>query len=194
LESLVTQAVLGQWIALAKEWQPLLAGVLAVIASIIFAVAIIKAAQIHVSGSKHRDRTVAQDLRYSPAARQIDTTAYDDVIGNLEKLRSLLRSALSSLSSVNPDNEAARALCARIASSEWQYFSIPADTDKRLQETYGALLNQFELLRKVLREQWSNTEASSILIQLNASARTLIDALSQKRGSGPELHYPLKQK
>ena len=42
----MTLAVLDPWIALAKEWQPLLAGLLAVLAAIILAAGIVKAAKI----------------------------------------------------------------------------------------------------------------------------------------------------
>lgn len=188
----MTLAMLDPWIAFAMEWQLLLAGVLAVIASIIFSVGIIKAAKIRAARpAMNPGRPGVQDLRASAVPDPIDTDTLESISGNLEKLRSLLRSALSSLSSVDPDDKTARALCIRIAAFQWQHFPIPASADKRMQETYGAFLNQFEQLRKVLNQEWSRTEASSILIQLNANARTLIDALGQRRSVSPK--HSLKQ-
>lgn len=193
LEKVVTLAALDPLIALAKEWQPLLAGILAVLASVIIAVAIVSAAKIRAAALDRQKKPIMRDLRSARSSAPADTSTYDSVNGNLEKLRSLLRSALSSLSSVNPDHETARALCNRIAAFQWQQFPIPANADRRIQEAYANLLNQFEQLRKILRQEWSSTEASSVLIQLNASARTLIDALGPKIASSSKLYYSLKQ-
>lgn len=191
----MTLAVPGPWIAFAMEWQPLLAGILAVVASIILAAGIVRAAKIRAGRSAvNPEKPVAQDLRTSAVPDSIDTDTVESVSSNLEKLRSLLRSALSSLSSVDTDAKAARAICIRIAALQWQHFPIPANADKRMQETYGAFLNQFEQLRKVLNQEWSGTEVSAILIQLNANARTLGDALEQRRPSRSKHLHSLKQK
>lgn len=189
----MTLALPDPWIALAKEWQPLLAGMLAVVASIILGVAIIVAAKIRAAAPEKRAEALTRDLRSSLHPGPTEPAANDSAGNNLEKLRSLLRSALSSLSSVNPNNETARVLCARIAAFQWQHFPVPAGADNRIQEGYGTLLNQFELLRKLLRQEWSSTEASSILIQMNASARTLIDALGQKKSGGSRPPHSMKR-
>ncbi|HEY2008389.1 MAG TPA: hypothetical protein VGH23_05335 [Rhizomicrobium sp.] len=190
----MTLPALDQWIALAMEWQPLLAGILAVVASIILAAGIVKAAKIRAGRSAvNSQKSETQDLRASAVQGPIDADTLESVTGNLENLRSLLRSALSSLSSVDADDKAARALCIRIAAFQWQQFPIPANADKRMQETYGAFLNQFEQLRKVLNQEWSGTEASAILIQLNANARTLIDAMEQRRPGRSRQSHSLKQ-
>lgn len=191
----MTLPVLGPWIAFAMEWQPLLAGILAVVASIILAAGIIKAAKIRAGRSAAKpENPESQDLRTSAVPGSIDIDTVESVSSNLEKLRSILRSALSSLSSVDPDDKTARALCVRIAAFQWQHFPIPANADKRMQETYGAFLNQFEQLRKALNQEWSGTEVSSILIQLNANARTLIDTLGQRRPGRSKHPHSLKQK
>jgi len=190
----MTLPALDPWIALAMEWQPLLAGILAVAASIILAIGIVKAAKIRAGRSAvNPQKPGTQDLRIPAVQSPIDADTLESVSSNLENLRSLLRSALSSLSSVDADDKTARALCIRIAAFQWQQFPIPVNADKRMQETYGAFLNQFEQLRKVLNQEWSGTEASAILIQLNANARSLIDALGQHRPGRPRQSHSLKQ-
>jgi hypothetical protein len=87
---------------------------------------------------------------------------------------------------VDADDTAARAVCVRIAALQWRHFSIAADADKRTRETYATFLNQFELLRKVLHRGWSKAEASTILIQLNANARTLIETMGAQKNGGPK--------
>ncbi len=187
----MTPAALDSWIAFAKEWQPLLAGLLAVIASLIFAAGIIIAAKIRAGKpSQAPQKTVTHDLRKSVFREPVNSEPPDNVLKNLEVLRSLLRSALSALSSVDADDTVARALCVRIAAFQWRQFAITADVDQRTRETYATFLNQFELLRKVLQRGWSKAEASTVLIQLNAGARSLIETLGAAK-SGTK-HAPLE--
>jgi hypothetical protein len=171
-------AVLDPWIALAKQWQPLLAGLLAVLAAIILAAGMTKAAKIRAAKSTHNpEKPDRQDLRASAAPGSVGAGTFDSVNGSLEKLRSLLRSALSTLSATNADEESARSLCARIAALQWKQFPLPVSADTRLRETYASFLNQFELLQIVLDKQWSPSEASAVLIQINANARALTTIL-----------------
>ncbi len=179
----MTPAELGPWIALAKEWQPLLAGLLAVVASLIFAAGIITSAKIRASNpSPSAQKSNVHDLRKSVLPSR-DPETPENVLKNLELLRNLLRSALSALSSPDSDDTAARALCVRIASFQWKHFSIPAEADKRTREIYATFLNQFELLKRVLQRGWSRSEASTVLIQLNANARALIETLGAPKNS-----------
>jgi hypothetical protein len=183
----MTLAVLDPWIALAKEWQPLLAGLLAVVASIILAVGLIKAAKIRGARSSAKlERPDVQDLRTSAPSSSIDAETFESINSNLENLRSLLRSALSSLSSNDVNDETARVLCTRIAAFQWKYFALSDHADSRLRETYATYLNQFELLQVVLGKESSPSEASAILIQLNANARKLSEILKQTVSGGPE--------
>jgi predicted KAP-like P-loop ATPase len=173
-------AVLAAWIALANQWQPLLASLLAVLAAIILSAGMIKAAKIRAARSTDiAAKSDRQDLRVSVAPASMAAGTLDSVNGSLEKLRSLLRSALSSLSSTDADEESARSLCARIAAFQWKEFALPVNEDKRLRESYASFLNQFELLQIVLGKEWSPSETSAILIQLNANARALSTILRQ---------------
>ena len=176
----MTWAVLDPWITVAKQWQPLLAGLLAVLAAIILAAGMIRAAKIRAAKSgSNNDRPQSLDLRAPAPPPSIDGDTFDNVNASLDKLRSLLRSALSSLSSTNGDNDTARALCGRIAAFQWKQFPLGVGADKRTQETYATFLNQFELLQAVLDKEWSASEASAILIQMNANARALSASLKQ---------------
>ena len=176
----MTLAVLDPWIALAKEWQPLLAGLLAVLAAIIVAAGMIISAGIRAARSGADGKGPgAQDLRAPEPPISIENGGADKISANLEKLRSLLRSALSALSTTGGDDEAARSLCARIGAFQWKQFPLPVDADRRLREIYATFLNQFDMLELVMAKDWSPSEASAILIQLNANARALSAILGQ---------------
>lgn len=180
-------AVLDPWIALAKQWQPLLAGLLAVLAAIILSAGIVRSAKIRAGGSRRDEEPASpQDLRASAPPALAETTGSEGANAHLEKLRSLLRSALSALASTDPETQTARALCSRIGAFQWAQFPLPANADKHLQETYATFLNQFEMLEVVLRKEWSPQEVSAILIQLNANIRTLSALLKALESDEPD--------
>ncbi len=172
-----------QLIGQAREWQPLLGGLLVVLASIILAVGIVRAAKIRAAASRDsRDsqmtHEVAHDLKKAAPPASAAGENFRNLASDLESLRSLLRSALASLSSVDTNHETARLLCNRIAALQAQY-ATPISANKGIRETHAALVNQFKLLRALLDNDWSPSEASAILIQLNATARSLSAALEQ---------------
>ena len=181
-----TSAGLGQLIEQAKQWQPLLAGLLVALAAIIFAAGIVRAAKIRAAtAGDRREKLDTRDLRTATPPRSVDTETLASVGSNLEALRSLVRSALSSLSSVDTDHDAARSFCVRIAGFQGRHFSLPVNADRRTRETYATFLKQFEILQRILDKEWSPSEASATLIQLNASARALYTSLKQT-----ESHLP----
>jgi len=182
------RTVLGQLTEQAKDWQPLLAGLLVVLAAIILAAGIVRAAKIRSAATRDgRAKSDAHDLRAGTVPASIDPEAFDGLSRNLETLRSLLRSALSSLSSVDTDDDAARLLCTRIAAFQGEHLSLPANEDKGMRKTYATLLKQFEILQTVLRKEWSASEASATLIQLNASARELSAILKQMESRSSDI-------
>ena len=188
----MTLAALDPWIALAKQWQPLLAGLLAVLAAIIIAAGITRAARIRAAARpmSQPETPVAQDLRTVSEAE--DGARFAEITRHLEVLRSLVRSALSALSAVDRNDEVARSLCNRIAALQWQQLQLPTSADKRVRDTYSAFLHQFELLQQTLRQEWSGPEASAILIQLNAHARSL-ESWLQPVAAGSNPSYSRKQ-
>jgi hypothetical protein len=177
------RALLGQGVAIfdqginqAREWQPLLAGALVLLAAIIVAVGLVRAAQIRATATR-RDQQ-AHDIR-TGAPATVPTVSVPNLNSELEALRSLLRSALACLSSVDTNHETARMLCARIAALQDRYIAAQPGATNRLREASAVLVNQFDLLRAVLGNDWSPSEASAVLIQINASARSLSAALER---------------
>jgi hypothetical protein len=161
-----------------KEWQPLLASLLVVFAALILAWAILKAARIRAAASQQNARD-QQDLRLSEKTSGTSPPAAPaDLVGNLEQLRSFIRSALASLSlTTEKENHPAYFLCQRIAHLRLERFALPANATKAARDLRATLLEQLELLRLHLKKDAPLPEISEILVQLNASARNLMTAL-----------------
>lgn len=176
-------AMLDAWVAAFDNLQPLIASLLTLLASIILAIGIVKAAKIRTAANRQIS-PVKLDLRTQTVAE--DGASWSELTGHLQRLRNLVRWALSALSAVDGDNDTARSLCARIAALNWPHLPLPTSADPSMRESYSAFLHQFELLQKLLQQQWSSSEASSILILLNAHARGLESSVQTLRAdSGP---------
>jgi hypothetical protein len=177
----------------AKEWQILLAGVLVFFAALIVAWAIIRAAKL-APRLETRSRTQA-DLRLAsldPAMGAVSNPASNsaaaksgELIGALEQLRSLIRSALAALpASGEKENNPATFLCQRILHLRLESLPPAANAAPAAQEDYVALLKQLNVLRSHLKKDAPSGEMSDILVQINGSARNLVAALlpaSEKR-------------
>ena len=162
--------------AWAKEWQVLLAGILVLMAALIVAKAIRKAPP---RTSQKRVLDEAQlDLRLEPRpAGSADMSG--DLVGELEQLRSLIRSALSAFTlTAEKENSTVQFLCQRVARLRPDRFPVPAGTAKAQLELYTGLLEQMENLRQQLKKDATPVEISGTLVQLNASARSLITQLA----------------
>ena len=168
----------------AKEWQILLAGLLVLVAAMIFAWATIRAAKIR--SAKSDPKAKAQlDLRLEPApvTAPLQAAASPELLGGLEQLRSLIRSALGSLpqSGERPgekENNPAFFLCQRILHLRLDQMPPPAQAGRAAQEGFSALLKQLVTLRAGLKKDASSAELSEILVQINTSARSLVTALT----------------
>ena len=177
--------LLGHLVQQIKEWQPLLASLLILLASFILAKGLVRAAKIWVAAThERREEHTSEDTRTRVDMRAVEppiaaSEVSSQLAADCESLRSLLRSALASLSSVDTNHEAARLLCNRIAALQSRFANVPLDANKRVRETISALSGQFESLRSVLSKDWSPSETSAILIQLNASARALFASLEK---------------
>ena len=171
----------------AKEWQILLAGVLVFFAAVIFAGAIIKSAKLR-SLARPETRT-RSDLRQEPgpasspplSGPSVSAAASGELVGNLEQLRSLIRSALGSLpqTSEKPgdkENSPAFFLCQRILHLRLE--QLPPPPGPTAQQGFSTLLTQLNLLRAHLKKDASPAELSEILVQINANARSLLAALA----------------
>ena len=168
----------------AKEWQILLAGLLVLAAAAIFAWATIRAAKIGAARPDTKAKTQL-DLRLAPATAgaSAPVAASPELLNGLEQLRSLIRSALGSLpqSSEKPvekENSPAFFLCQRILHLRLDQMAPPARAGKAAQEGYSDLLKQLNALRAHLKKDAPASELSGILVQINASARSLVSALT----------------
>jgi len=163
----------------AKEWQILLAGLLVFFAALIFAWATIRA-----GGARSEAKARSQlDLRLAPPPIAVSppAAASSELLSTLEQLRSLIRSALGSLSQTSEkpgekENSPAYFLCQRIL--HLRLDQLPPPTGGAAQEGFSALLKQLSLLRAHLKKDASLGELSDILVQINASARSLVTALA----------------
>jgi hypothetical protein len=169
----------------AKEWQILLAGLLVFFAALIFAWAIIRAAKMGAAARLLRSQP---DLRLEPgppSSPAVPAAQSSELIGTLEQLRSLIRSALASLPPESEkENSPATFLCQRILHLRLDQLPPSANTGKAARDGYAALLKQLNILRSHLKKDASSGEISEILIQINTSARNLVAALlpaSEKR-------------
>jgi hypothetical protein len=165
----------------AKEWQILLAGLLVLLAALIVARAIRKTAAILPAGEPQQQADLR--LAENPAVSDAPGTP-QELVGSLDQLRSVIRSALASFTltttnlAVEQENSPAYFLCQRIAHLRLERFPLPANAGKTAREQHAALLQQLELLRVHLRKNARPEEISEILVRLNASARNLTAALA----------------
>ena len=166
----------------AKEWQILLAGLLVLGAALIVARAIRKTAK--APAPKTPELSQAElDLRL--AARPGGSQDHSgDLIGELEQLRSLIRSTLAAFTlTAEKENSPVQFLCQRVARLRPERFPLSAGAGKVQHELYAGLLEQLETLRQQLRKEAQPVEISGTLVQLNTSARSLVTALAPSSGN-----------
>jgi hypothetical protein len=160
-----------------KEWQILLAGLLVLAAGLIVARAIRKTPG--ASPAPHGSQAQPDlDLRRAPKpASPVGSSG--ELVGELEQLRSLIRSALAAFTlTAEKENSPVQFLCQRIARLRPERFALPAGAPKVQRDTHAALLEQLDALRQQLKKEASPAEISGTLIQLNTSARSLLAALA----------------
>jgi hypothetical protein len=164
----------------AKAWQMLLAGVLVLGAAIIVARAIVKAAALRspVAGDRRKSDLRADGTPFAanPAETPLELT------GNLEQLRSMIRSALTSFTlTADKENNPGYFLCQRIAHLHLERFPLPVNANKAARELHAILLMQLESLRQNLNQNSKKDmpgDIAQLLVQLNTSARSLLAALA----------------
>lgn len=170
----------------AKEWQILLAGVLVLIAALIVARAIRKArppaahpAQRGIASQADLDLRLAAPKAMGLGPISLAEQTSGELIGELEQLRSLIRSALAAFTlTAEKENSPVQFLCQRIARLGPERFALSGGLPKSQHETHAALLEQLEALRQQLKKEARPAEISGTLVQLNTSARALLAALA----------------
>ena len=187
------QDTLTSAFAWAKEWQAMLAGLLVFGSALILARAILKAAEISASARQRSDTRERSQSDLRQAARPPGMPAVAaELIGALEQLRSMIRSALSSLTlGGEKENGPAYFLCQRITHLRLERFALPPNAARTTHEMRASLSEQLEALRQCLKTDAPPGEVSQILVQLNTSARNLASAVAaapvkrQPSGSDP---------
>jgi hypothetical protein len=169
--------------AWAMAWQMLLAGLLILGAAIIVARAIVKAAALRLPAAKPAVKNMPQpDLRSdgTPLGNPAETP--QELAGNLEQLRSMIRSALTSFTlTADKENNPGYFLCQRIAHLHLERFPLPVNANKAARELHAVLLLQLETLRQNLNQNPKKDmpgDVAQLLVQLNTSARSLLAALA----------------
>jgi len=167
----------------AKEWQILLAGLLVLTAALIVARAIRKAPAARPAPRASRSQADL-DLRLAPKTMSVGPLSLaeetsGELVGELEQLRSLIRSALAAFTlTAEKENSPVQFLCQRISRLHPERFALSANAAKAQRETHAALLEQLEALRQQLKKDAQPAQISGTLIQLNTSARGLLAALA----------------
>jgi hypothetical protein len=180
------------WLAYswAKEWQSLLAGLLLLLAARIFSQGSARAARIRATGmiraaqiaagtgpgilAEPKTTIPAPGLPSSPPI-----SAETDLVQRLDQIRSLIRSAMSTLT---PDTGKPDAgpnfYCERIAALRFDEGVIPPGLSPAARELHARLLAQLAALRQANEDRIPPEELSRILVQLNRRARELAAALA----------------
>lgn len=181
-------------------WQPLIGGLLTVLAACIFAAAILRAARIRAGGAAPSMVSAydpSPDLRL--ASSPLDNELPDqptDFIRKLEQLRSLVRSALSALTSSDANATgffaARHASCKRIMDMPLEESAFPQHAPKAAYELLDSLKQHIQALS--LSEKAPASDISDILIKVNSSARDLARVLAQSAGIQPAVRPPASKR
>jgi hypothetical protein len=170
-------------LSIIKEWQPLLSSMVLFVAACILARTILHAARIRVSNSaqlfENASRTSHQDLRKSAFSDDTLPEPPADIVQNLERLRSLIRSALAALTfRKDAENGVSTSIYERIFDIRLERSTLPADTPENAGELLVSLSQKIHALRLLVSKSASTSEISTALIKLNTIARDLATQLS----------------
>jgi hypothetical protein len=176
-----------------RDWQCLLAGLLAILAACIFAIGTITAARIRADASRsrlyHADLRVMAALDESRLAAPLTSVSptsaapapvfsSQDISPNLDHLRWLIRTGLSPQLSSDVSQTSLIACCERIGKLKLKSSALPHGASEAAQAQRNALLQGANALRELSETQASSSAIISGLIKLNASARELASLLS----------------
>lgn len=181
------------WLAYywAKDWQIFLSGAFILIAAQIFvrgsvrsariqAAAAVRAAQITAGVRPSRDGQLEADASSGAAARQLPPiSAEHEVLRKIERLRSLIRSALSMLTSdADGPDASSNIYCERIARLRFDERDLPPNPSANLLGAYKRFLLQLATIRRVTERRLGQKESQEALVQLNARAREFAAAIA----------------
>ena len=176
----------------ARDWQILLGGLLVLVAAQIFvrgslrsariqAAAAVRAAQIAAGVVPSRDARLGGATSSEVQAREptVSISAEHELQRKIEQLRSLIRSAMSMLTSDADGADASSNIyCERIARLRFDEMDLPLNPSANLLELYKRFLLQLATIRRVTERRLGQKESQEALVQLNARARELAAAVA----------------
>ena len=178
----------------AREWQVLLGALFLIIAARIFARGSLRAARIRSAAAVRaaqiaagvapvqEDRADVVPSARSPASSQRPVPSLSpeqELIQKIEQLRSLIRSAMFTLTTDEQRTEAGfNPYCERIAQLRFDEQDLPANPTASILELYKKLLLQLAAVRRANDRKLTQAELSQALVQLNARAREFSAALA----------------
>lgn len=174
-------AAVSDWI---ERWQPLLAASVTFLAACIFAVASTRLAHSLLgaaSAGAVRTAKTRRDLRVEPKADETKAqNEPDDLIQDLERIRSVARSALSTLTSSDDATASffakSYASCLRLTDLTLDSSTLPAHAPQAAHRHLETLQQHIAALRS-LNKQMPASEISEILINVHGTARHLARTL-----------------
>lgn len=175
----------------AKDWQGLLGGLLLLLAARIFSLGSVRAARIRATAMIRAAQIAAgaaQNPEIRPAAKvtapraeppRPPVSAESELIQKVEQLRSLIRSAMSTLTvDTGRANASPNFFCERIALLRFDENTIPPNAAPVAREPYKKLLAQLAAVRQATEHKAAHAELSQALVQLNARAREFAAVLA----------------
>ena len=186
------------WLAYswAKEWQGLLGGLLLVVAAWIFtqgslrtarirAASIVRSAEIAARGQPLPAPAPARSVAQATPEPQARTeppqplSLESELTRRVEQLRSLIRSAMSTLTSDSGTLQSApNFYCERISLMRFDDEEITTALPEAARDPYKRLTLQLAVVRYATEKKSPQAELSHALVQLNARARELSSVLS----------------
>jgi len=202
------------WLAYswAKEWQGLLGGLLLVAAAWIFtqgslrtarirAASIVRSAEIAARGQPvampaparavAKAKPEAQATPEPPEPLSLES----ELMRKVEQLRSLIRSAMSTLTSDSGTLQSApNFYCERISQMRFDDEEIPTALPEAARDPYKRLTLQLAVVRYATEKKSSQADLSQALVQLNARARELSSVLSPPMNPAGDAAEPARTK
>jgi len=180
------------WLAYewAREWQGLLGGLLLVLAAWIFARGSMRAARIRAAAlirSAEIAATTPLSMTAQPApiaaraepVRQEPASPQSELLQRVEQLRSLIRSAMSTLTSdAGRVSTAPNFYCERITLMRFDDTRLPPSLTPAVRDLHKKMVLALAHVRQATEKKVSQAELSQVLVQLNARARELANALA----------------
>jgi hypothetical protein len=200
------------WLAYswAKEWQGLLGGMLLVVAAWIFTQGSLRTARIRAATIARSAEIAARGPPIAASAPAVaqpkpepktrteppqPLSLESELIRKVEQLRSLIRSAMSTLTSDSGTLQAApNFYCERISLMRFDDEDTITALPEAARDPYKRLTLQLAVVRYATEKRSPQAELSQALVQLNTRARELSSVLSPPTSPAEDTAIPARTK